>query len=123
MSAFLHDLPSNASFASLIAPTAATANATGTGVASLAGEGQEFALVQIGTPSSGATITVSIEESNDQSTWTAISGATTGAKSAAATLALTYTRSQSYVRARTVVTGSSPSIPVAVAIGQQKKLW
>ena len=123
MSAVLHDLPSNASLASLIAPTAATASANGSAVAALAGDGQEFALVQIGTPSSGAAITVSIEESNDQSSWTAISGATTGLKSAAATVALAYTRSQSYVRARLVVAGSSPSVPVAVAIGQQKKLW
>jgi hypothetical protein len=123
MSAFLHDLPANASFATLIPPSSATTSGVGSTVASLSGEGQEFALVQIGTPSSGATLTVSIEESNDQSTWTAISGATTGAKNAATVLALTFTRSQSYVRARTVVTGSSPSIPVAVAIGQQRKLW
>jgi len=123
MSAFLHDLPSNASFAALIPPTSATSNGVGSTVASLGGEGQEFALVQIGTPSGGATLAVSIEESNDQSTWTAIAGATTGAKNAAATLALSFTRSQSYVRVKLVVTGNSPSIPVAVALGQQKKLW
>lgn len=123
MSAYLHDLPSNASFAALLAPTTATASGSGSAVAPLSGDGQEFAFVQIGNPSSGATLTVSIEESNDQSTWTAIAGATTGAKNAAATLALAFTRSLNYVRAKLVVTGSSPTIPVAVAIGQQRKLW
>jgi len=123
MSSALHDIPSTASFGSLILPTAATASGTGSALGSLSGDGPEFALVQIGTPSSGATIAVSIEESSDLSTWTAIAGATTGTKSAAATVALPYQRTKTYVRARLVVAGSSPSIPVAVACGQQKKLW
>jgi hypothetical protein len=123
MSAFLHDIPSNAAFAALVPAGNITANGSGSAVGPLPGEGQEFAIVQIGTPSSGATVTVTIEQSDDLSAWTAVGGASTGSRSAAAVVPLTYTRSQAYVRARYTVSGSSPSIPLAAAVGQQKKLW
>ena len=123
MSTKLNDLANQAEVAALYGPASATVTTSGSASASTVGDGPEFALAMIGTPSSGAGVTVAIEESDDQSAWSAISGATTGAKTAAAIVPLTFQRSKKYIRAKLTITGSTPSIPVAVAGGRQKKWW
>ena len=123
MSTKLHDFAHQAILGSGLTPRTATATVTGPAIDLLAGDGRCFAVQQVGSlTGSGASITGKVQESADGTTWADVAGATfTAVISADNAQAITFDRTQRYVRYVGTVAGSSPSIPVAVLISEQRK--
>ena len=68
------------------------------------------------------TLAGKIQESADGSTWADVSGATFTTVTANDNVqAITFDRTQRYVRYVGTVAGTSPQVPVAVVISEQKK--
>ena len=101
MSTKLHDLARQAILNTGLTPRTVTASVNGSSVDLLAGK---------------------IQESADGTTWTDISGATFTTVTATDNVqAITFDRSQRYVRYVGAVGGTSPSFALAVFISEQKK--
>jgi hypothetical protein len=123
MSTKLHDVPNNALVQSALTPRSLSASINGSGVDFIAGDGRCFAVQAVGTMS-GTTPSLAgkIQESADGSSWSDVSGAAFTAVTTSDNLQLlSFDRTQRYLRYVGTVGGSSPSIPVAVLIGEQKK--
>jgi hypothetical protein len=123
MSTKLHDVADQAILGQGLVPQTATTTATGTGVDLLSGDGSCFALQLVGAVSgTSPTLAGKIQESADNSTWADVSGATFTTVSAANNYqAISFERTQRYLRYVGTVGGSSPSFALGVVIGQQKK--
>ena len=123
MSTKLHDFARQAILNVGLTPRTATATVTGPTGDLIAGDGRCFAVQQVGNlTGTGASITGKIQESADGTTWADIAGAAFAAVTGADTvLAVTFDRTQRYVRYVGTVAGTSPSIPVAVIISEQRK--
>jgi hypothetical protein len=123
MSTKLHDLPHQAVLGG-VTPRTATTTVNGGAVDLLTGDGRCFAIQQVGTVT-GTTPSLAgkIQESADGSTnWADIAGATFSAVTSTDNVqAISFDRTQRYVRYVGTITGTSPSFPVAVLIGEQKK--
>jgi hypothetical protein len=122
MSTALNDFASAALVATGLAPGARTSSPTGSAIDMVSADGQCFAIQQVGTFSAD-TLDGEIEESADGSTnWTAIDGATFDEVSAGSNLqVIRFVRTERYVRYVGTIAGGSPSIEMAVLIGEQKK--
>lgn len=123
MSTKLQDFANNAILGVGVTPRTATSTVTGATGDMLAGDGRCFAVQQVGTLG-GTTpgLAGKIQESADASTWADISGATFSAVSTSDNIqAITFDRTQRYVRYLGTITGTSPSVPLAVVISEQKK--
>ena len=109
--------------ANTLAPATRTSTANGTGVDLIDAEGPCAATLHVGTVSgTSPTLDVTIEESTDNSTFTAISGAAFAQITASSkALALNFKRSKRYVRAVATIAGTSPSFACAVLVFGQKK--
>lgn len=123
MSTCLHDIPSSAVVATGFAPQVITDTENGPSVDLGEGDGPCFAIQLVGSVSSGDSVTGSLEESTGGGTWTAVSGATFTAATAAGIQTIQFTRTARYVRWVGTIAGTDPSIAVAVVIGQEKKLF
>jgi hypothetical protein len=124
MSAFLHNLSSNAVVASGLYPVLISANGHGSTVDLTDCDGPCFAVQQVGALTGDAVVTGSIEQSADGSSWSAISGAAFAAADAANGIQLIqFTRTARYVRWAVTITGDDPTALVAVAFMQQKKVF
>jgi hypothetical protein len=122
MSTALHDVASAAFVAAGLYPDTQTASPTGPTIDMISADGQCFAIQQVGDISAGGTLSGHIEESADGTTWTAISGAVfDDATSDDAVQLIRFMRSQRYVRYAATLAGSTPSVVIAVLIGEQKK--
>ena len=123
MSTKLHDFARHAILNTGLTPRTVTSSVNGSAVDLLTGDGRCFALQQVGTVSgTSPTLAGKIQESADGSTWSDISGATFTTVTASDNVqAITFDRSQRYVRYFGTVGGSSPSFAVAVLISEQKK--
>jgi hypothetical protein len=123
MSTKLHDLPHQAVLGG-VTPRTATATVTGSPVDLITGDGRCFAVQQVGTVTgTSPTLAGKIQESADgSSNWTDIAGATFTTVTATDNVqAITFDRTCRYVRYIGTIGGTSPSFPVGVLIGEQKK--
>jgi hypothetical protein len=123
---FIRDLPNNLVSGASLNPAARTATASGTGVDLIEGDGLCFAVVYSGTTTDG-THTYSVEESSDNSTFSAVTPidsltAVTSATTAGNLQVVKFQRTLRYCRVKVTVTGSPGTGSVSGAwIGQQKK--
>jgi hypothetical protein len=124
MSTKLHDVAAAAVLAPSVAPATVTSSQNGSAVDLIAGDGNAFAVLVLGTVAGGTTVGGKVQESADGSTgWADIAGAafpnvTTGN----AAYTVTFERTQRYARCVVTVSGGSPSAAVCAAVGQQKKV-
>ena len=123
MSTHVNDLASAAVVAAGFAPAVITDDEAGPAVDLAQGDGACFAVQLVGSVSSGDSVAGAIEESADNDTWDAVSGATFATATAAGVQTIRFTRTRRYVRWVGTVAGSDPSVAVAVVIGETKKLF
>jgi hypothetical protein len=123
MSTQLHDFPNNAILGAGATPRTLTGSLTGSSGDFISGDGRCTAIQQVGTMTgTSPTLAGKIQESSDQSTWSDISGATFTAVAASDNVqAISFDRTKRYLRYSGTVTGTSPNIPMAVVITEQKK--
>lgn len=123
MSTYLHDVADNLVLGVGAAPQTATSTVTGPSGDMLAGDGPCFALQQVGTVSGTApTLAGKIQESPDGTTWSDIPNATFTTVTASGNYqAITFERTQRYLRYVGTIGGTSPSFALAVVLSQQKK--
>jgi hypothetical protein len=124
MSTKLHDLARQAILGFGLSPRTLTASVNGTAADLLAGEGRCFAIQTVGTlGGTSPALAGKLQESADGVTgWADIGGATFTTVTASDNVqAITFDRTLRYVRYVGTVTGTSPQIPVAVIISEQKK--
>ncbi len=108
-----------------LTPAARTSSGNGTGI-DLADTGPElYAILENGTTSgTSPTLDVKIQESDDNSTFSDISGATfTQLTAAGAERILVRNRTKRYVRAVATIGGTSPSFACMVLICAPKKSY
>ena len=122
MSTALHDVASAALVAAAVYPDTKSSTVTGSAIDMVTADGPCFAIQQVGEFSATSLAGV-VQESADGSTgWAAISGAAFAAVTAENNVqVITFRRSARYLRYVGTITGGSPSIDVAVLIGEQKK--
>lgn len=122
MSTAIHDVASAALVAAGIYPDTKTASPTGSAIDMITADGPCFAVQQVGEFDADS-LAGSIEESANGTTgWTAIDGAAFTAVTAASAIeVITFSRSARYLRYVGTITGDTPSIEMAVVIGEQKK--
>jgi hypothetical protein len=123
MSTKLHDFARHAILNTGLTPRTVTSSVTGTAVDLLTGDGRCFAIQLVGSlGGTSPTLAGKIQESADGSTWSDISGATfTTVTISDNVQAITFDRTLRYVRYVGTVGGTSPQIPIAVVISEQKK--
>ena len=123
MSTKLHDFAHQAILNVGLTPRTLTASVNGPVGDLLAGDGRCFAVQAVGTlAGTSPALAGKIQESADGTTWADVGGATFTAVTANDTVqAITFDRTQRYVRYVGTVTGTSPQVPVAVVISEQKK--
>jgi hypothetical protein len=123
MSTSLQDFARQAILNVGVTPRTATANFNGATGDLLAGDGRCFAVQQVGTlGGTSPTLAGKIQESADGTTWTDVADAVFTTVTANDNVqAVTFDRTQRYVRYAGTVTGTSPTIPVAVIISEQRK--
>jgi hypothetical protein len=123
MSTKLQDLPHQAVLGGLT-PRTSTANVTGTAIDLITGDGRCFAIQQVGTVGgTSPSLAGKFQESADGSTnWNDVAGGTfTAVSSTDNVQAISFDRTQRYVRYVGTISGTSPSFPLAVLVGEQKK--
>ena len=122
MSTALHDLASAGLVAAGLYPDTISTSPTGPTIDMVEADGQCFAIQQVGEFSDDTTLDGRIEESTDGTTWAAIDGADFDTVSAGnAIQVIRFTRSARYVRYAADLAGDTPSVELAVVIGEQKK--
>jgi hypothetical protein len=123
MSTKLHDIANNAILGAGASPRVATVTFNGTAADFISGDGRCCAIQSVGTlGGTSATLAGKIQESSDQSTWTDVNGATfTSVIASDKVQAITFDRAKRYLRYAGTITGTSPTVPMAVIITEQKK--
>jgi hypothetical protein len=123
MSTHINDLANSSVAEAGFYPATVNSDDEGPGVDLGAADGPCFAIQQVGAVGgTSPVLTGRIEESSDNSSWTAISGATFTAVSTSDDLqVIRFTRTKRYVRWAGALTGTSPTAIVAAVIGEQKK--
>lgn len=123
MSTKLHDIANNAILGVGVTPRTATVTFNGTAGDFISGDGQCCAIQSVGTiGGTSPSLAGKIQESSDQNTWTDISAGAFSAVAAADNLqAICFDRSKRYLRYVGTIAGTSPTIPLAVIITEQKK--
>ena len=123
MSTSINDFASGVAVFAAAPPAALTAALTGDPVDLVSADGPCFAVQQVGAFSEGPTWTGTIEQSANGSTgWAAVAGAAFAAVGGSNdTQVIRFTRTARYVRYKATVTGSGPSLTLAVLIGEARK--
>ncbi len=123
MSTKIHDFASNVILGIGAPPQTATSTVNGSGGDLLQGDGRCFAVQQVGTVSgTSPTLNGKIQESDDNSAWSDVAGATFTQVTASNNYqAITFDRAKRYVRYVGTIAGTSPSFALAVVISEQKK--
>lgn len=89
----------------------------------LEGDGPVFAILSVGAGAPNAVVSGLLQGSaNGSSGWTDIPGAVFAEALGNGVRAITFTRSARYVRARLTVDNDSNPVPIALTIGQPRKL-
>ena len=123
---FVNDLENSvvlANGANSLAPATRTSSANGAGVDLGEAEGNCFAIQHIGTVSgTSPTLDGKLQESNDDSTFTDITGATfTQVTASNKCQMITFKRTKRYVRGVQTIAGTSPSFAGSLLIAGLKK--
>ena len=123
MSTHINDLANASVAAAGLYPASVTSDDEGPGIDLGAADGPCFAIQQVGAVGgTSPVLTGRIEESSDNSSWSAISGATFTAVAASDNVqVIRFTRTERYIRWSCTLAGTTPTAVVAVVIGQQKK--
>ncbi len=124
MSTKLHDFAHQAILGGGLTPRTVTTTVTGSAVDLVTGDGRCFAVQQVGAVSgTSPSLAGKLQESADGSSgWADITGATFAAVTATDNVqAITFDRTQRYVRYVGTVSGTSPSFALAVIVSEQKK--
>lgn len=121
MLALLSDMVAGAIIQAMVAPAPHVSDVTGGTIDMIQGDGECFAVQMVGDFTADA-IEGSIEESSDYSVWTAVAGTAFGEVTAGMdTRTIRFTRTKRYVRYVATISGVSPSIDLAVLVGERKK--
>ena len=122
MSTALHDVASAALVAAAVYPDTKSSTVTGSAIDMITADGPCFAIQQVGEFDADS-LAGAIEESADGSTgWAAIDGAEFADVTALDNVqVITFRRSARYLRYVGTITGDTPSIEMAVLVGEQKK--
>jgi len=121
MSTALNDVASSAFMATGLAPASQTSSPTGSTIDLITADGPCFAIQQVGSFSADS-LDGYIEESANGSSWAAIDGAEFAEVTAGSNLqVIQFVRTARYVRYAATIAGDTPSIAMAVLIGEQKK--
>ena len=123
MSTKLSDVANNAQVGVSVYPATVNDTNGGTAIDLLDADGPCFAVQVVGTVGgTSPSLTGKIQESSDNSTWTDVAGAAFTAVTASGNVqTITFERTRRYLRHHRTVSGTSPSFPLAVLIGEQKK--
>jgi len=123
MATYINDLGQAALVKPSLAPqTIETSNPIGSAADLGEGDGACFAIQVIGAVNGEPGLAGRIEESNDQTTWAAISGAVFAAATAPATQVIRFLRSRRYVRwAGAYQPGEGDTIAASAIVLQCKK--
>ncbi len=123
MSTALHDVAAAGFIAAALYPDAISTSPTGAAIDMITADGPCFAIQQVGDLTEETSLTGMIEESaNGTSGWSAIDGAAFVAVGTADNVqAITFRRSARYLRYVATLEGDTPSIDLAVLIGEQRK--
>ena len=122
MSTALHDVPTQAKFGHTIAPDSYTESEIGRTIDLIDGDGPCFLIGSLLAFTTPEPVTVEVEESSDQSSWTAVSidPEITISASFDGTVSSRFTRTKRYVRA-SITAEADSELRAAILIGQQKK--
>jgi len=121
MSTALNDVASSAFLATGLAPATQSGSVNGSTIDMITADGPCFAVQQVGS-FSGDSLAGHIEESANGSSWAAIDGAAFAEVTAGSNLqVIQFVRTARYVRYAASIAGDTPSIAMAVLIGEQKK--
>jgi hypothetical protein len=124
MSTHIGDFAAGVAILQAVEPSSYTAEFNGTQIDMISGDGDCFAVQQIGAFADGPTWTGRIEESADGTSWSAVSGAAFAPVAAASdTQAIRFRRTERYLRYAVTITGSSPNATIAVLVGEQVKTF
>lgn len=125
MATFPHDLKNAMSWQHASAPAAQTSTVTGAAIDMLGGEGRVTVIQSAGTHGGSATPTLAgkIQQSDDtvSGNFADITGATFTASTAAGVQVINASRTKRYLRYVGTITGTSPTIPFGVIVGEAKK--
>ena len=122
MSTALHDVASAALVAAALYPDTQTSSPTGSAIDMVTADGPCFAVQQVGE-FDATTLAGVIQESADGSTgWAAVAGAAfADVTDPDDVQVVTFTRTARYLRYVGTITGGTPSVEMAVLVGEQKK--
>jgi hypothetical protein len=120
MSTALHDFATAAFVAAGLYPDTKTSSPTGPSIDLIATDGPCFAVQQVGDISDGGTLSGRIEQSADGSSWSTLA-TFADVTSDDQIQVIRFMRDARFVRYAATLAGSSPSVMIAVVIGEQKK--
>jgi hypothetical protein len=120
----MNDVANAVAVYTALAPVVRTTSVNGSGIDMIAADGPCFAVQQIGAISEDVAWVGHIEESDNNSTWTAIDDAEFASVDAPSNIqTITFQRRKRYLRYVGTPTGTDPSVPVSAFIGQLHKTF
>lgn len=123
MATVLNDLTNNAIWGMSCPPQILTEAQAGSAIDLIEGDGPCFVLFQLGEASGDTTVSLTLEQSANGSTWTTINDVDILDAESETFESVRFVRTERYVRCQLDVSGSSPEAVVSVLIGQQRKLF
>jgi hypothetical protein len=123
MSTALNDVKNQALLGASAYPASVNDTNNGSSVDMINADGRCFAIQVIGAVTgTSPSLTGKIQESDDNSTWSDVSGATFTAVTASSNLqTIVFDRTKRYLRHFRTVSGTTPAFLLGVLIGEQKK--
>lgn len=122
MSTAINDLASAALVSAAVYPDTKSSTVTGSAIDMITADGPCFAIQQVGEFTADSLDGVIEESATGTGSWSAIDGAAfTQVAGANNVQVITFTRSARYLRYVGTIEGETPSIEMAVLIGEQKK--
>jgi hypothetical protein len=123
MSTALNDVKNQALLGASVYPASVNDTNNGSSVDMINADGRCFAIQVIGAVTgTSPSLTGKIQESDDNSTWTDVTGATFTAVTASSNLqTIVFDRTKRYLRHFRTVSGTTPAFLLGVLLGEQKK--
>lgn len=123
MSTSLRDVSNNAVLKAAMTPRTLTSTTSGSAQDLITGDGRCFAIQSVGTVGgTSPTLAGKIQESADGSNWSDVGGGAFTSVAASDNLqVISFDRTQRYLRYSATIGGTSPTVPVVVLVGEQKK--
>jgi hypothetical protein len=123
VSTALNDVKNQALLGASVYPASVNDTNNGSSVDMINADGRCFAIQVIGAVTgTSPSLTGKIQESDDNSTWSDVSGATFTAVTASSNVqTIVFDRTKRYLRHYRTVSGTTPAFLLGVLIGEQKK--